>query len=60
AAQGELPEGQERVPWGMTMPHNSFIWILRTAPANFIYPSTPNSYLAQSLHSQLSTQKYQF
>ena len=23
AAQGELPEGQERVPWGMTVPHNS-------------------------------------
>ena len=23
AAQGELPEGQERVPWGITVPHNS-------------------------------------
>ena len=23
AAQGELPVGQERVPWGMTVPHNS-------------------------------------
>ena len=23
ATQGELPEGQERVPWGMTVPHNS-------------------------------------
>ena len=24
AAQGELPEGQERVPWGTTVPRNSF------------------------------------
>ena len=24
AAQGELPEGQERVPWGMTVPRNPF------------------------------------
>ena len=23
AAQGELPEGQERVPWGITVPHES-------------------------------------
>ena len=23
AAQGELPEGQEKVPWGMTVPHNT-------------------------------------
>ena len=24
AAQGELPEGQERVPWGISVPRNSF------------------------------------
>ena len=23
AAQGELPEGREKVPWGMTVPHNT-------------------------------------
>ena len=23
ATQGELPEGQEKVPWGITVPHNS-------------------------------------
>ena len=26
AAQGELPEGQERVPWGMTVTRNSLVW----------------------------------
>ena len=25
AAQGELPEGQERVPWGITVPHESLV-----------------------------------
>ena len=34
AAQGELPEGQERVPWGMTVTRNSLVWWLQTAPAN--------------------------
>ena len=34
AAQGELPEGQEKVPWGMTVPRNSFVWILCVAPTN--------------------------
>ena len=33
AAQGELPEGQERVPWGMTVSRNSLAWKLPTAPA---------------------------
>ena len=28
AAQGELPEGQERVPWGITVPHESLVWRL--------------------------------
>ena len=34
AAQGELPEGQERVPWGIAVPRNSLVWSLRMAPAN--------------------------
>ena len=28
AAQGELPEGQERVPWGMTVPRNFFVRVV--------------------------------
>ena len=34
AAQGELPKGQERVPWGMTVTRNSLVWWLQTALAN--------------------------
>ena len=34
AAQGELPEGQEKVPWGMTVTRNSLVWWLQTALAN--------------------------
>ena len=49
ATQGELPEGQEKVPWGITVSRNSFVWILRTAPTDFTYPSTPTSYLAEPL-----------
>ena len=33
-AQGELPEGQERVPWGMTVTRNSLVWWLQTTLAN--------------------------
>ena len=32
ATQGELPEGQERVPWGMPVSRNSLVWRLQTAP----------------------------
>ena len=49
AAQGELPEGQEKVSWGIPVSRNSFVWILRTAPTDFTYPSTPTSYLAEPL-----------
>ena len=49
ATQGELPEGQEKVPWGIPVSRNSFVWILRTAPTDFTYPSTPTSYLAEPL-----------
>ena len=34
ATQGELPEGQEKVPWGMTVSRNSLAWWPRTAPTN--------------------------
>ena len=34
ATQGELPKGQERVPWGMTVTRNSLVWWLQTALAN--------------------------
>ena len=37
AAQGELPEGQERVPWGMTVPRNSFVGCLLCIPSNFTF-----------------------
>lgn len=33
-AQGELPEVQERAPWGMTVTRNSLVWWLQTALAN--------------------------
>ncbi len=29
AAQGELPEGQEKVPWGIAVPHNSLARYVR-------------------------------
>ena len=32
AAQGELPEGQERVPWGITVPHDSLARYNRQHP----------------------------
>ena len=28
------PQGQERVPWGMTVTRNSLVWWPQTAPAN--------------------------
>ena len=34
ATQGELPEGQERVPWGIPVPRNSLARIFCTATAN--------------------------
>ena len=37
AAQGELPEGQERVPWGMTVPRNSFVGCSLCIPSNFTF-----------------------
>ena len=36
ATQGELPEGQERVPWGIPVSRNSLAWWPRSAPANSI------------------------
>ena len=45
AAQGELPEGQERVPWGITVPRNSLarcnarhLRILRSVQFIFVGP----------------------
>ena len=42
ATQGELPEGQERVPWGITVPRNSFVccdrWHLRILSDDKRYP----------------------
>ena len=40
ATQGELPEGQERVPWGMTVSRNSLAWWLCPAPTNCILDTT--------------------
>ena len=34
ATQGELPEGQEKVPWGITVSRNSLAWIFCTTPTN--------------------------
>ena len=34
ATQGELPERQEKVPWGIPVLRNSVVWCLRTAPVN--------------------------
>ena len=36
ATQGELPEGQERVPWGIPVSRSSLAWWPRSAPADSI------------------------
>ena len=37
AAQGELPEGQERVPWGDNSAAQFVSVLLQTAPADLIF-----------------------
>ena len=45
ATQGELPEGQEKVPWGIPVSRNSLTWWLQTTPANYTCRPTPASSL---------------